>query len=320
MSASGEIPETTDKKGVLPVELGWRGVKFLMNPGSAKASARYAWSYARHTLLAAVVMTIAGLINAGGTWAIITKLKALGGTAENPASGTEFLTLLVWALVVVVFIFLFVFWGFGLWLVCVTSYVRSYLSGDVVGLSADQLQARHKEALAYVKTNRKFLAQFWLVVSAIGLIPIFVTASLFMVVYFFGAQIPREQVIAIECVELVLTVALMNYSFAALSVSSVTTDPPAKAAWKAFLLTFKAGQGLSVVSVLMLATSIVLSYPMVVVDPAFAFSLMTRGSSELTQNEFVISMVLQVWQGIVSVFVVTWWFGIAAECVRGSIE
>lgn len=320
MSLPGDNLETTHTQGAAPAELGWRGVKFLMNPTVLKASARYAWSYVRHCVVAALVMTIAGLLNAGGTWVIISKLKALGGTPDNPASGTEFLTLLLWALVVLSIICGFVFWGFGLWLMCVTGYVRGYLEGEIVGLDSNDLKKRHLESLAFLKTHKKFLARFWLVVSALGLVPILLTASLILVIFFFGTQWPRELVITLQCVEVVLVVALTNYSFTALSVSSITTLPPAKAAWKALVLAFKACPGLSVISVLMLASSLVFSYPIIIVAPEYTIGLMTRGSSELTQQEFVISMVLQVWQGIISVFAVTFWFGVASECVRGSIE
>ncbi len=320
MSAPGDSPSTTDKQSVKPAELGFRGLKFLCNPAALKASARYAWSYARHCIFAAVVMTIAGLVNVGGTWWFLTKWKSMGGTADNPASGTEVIQLMALSLLAVIVIFGLVFWGFGLWLVCVTRYLRGYLAGDILELDAQAMAARNDVGRDFAKTHKKFLAVFWLVVTAIGFVPMLIAGSLFMVLYMFGSTLPRETFIAIASVECIISLALTNYSFVALAVSCVTDEPPAKAAWQALLLAFRACPGLTIISALMLLFSLILSYPMVIYDPNYAISLVTRTSSELSQNDFMVTMGLQFWQGLVSVFAVTWWFGAAAECVRGSIE
>lgn len=311
----------TEMGSVKPTEWGLRGLKFLTNAESLRASAVYAWSYARHCVLAACVMAIVGLVNTNGTWLLSERWKAMGGTAENPATFTDLISVLSIALGMLVVLLGFVVWGFGLWLMCLSRFLTGYLSGDIVGLDAKALEQRHLAAREFIKTRKKFLAIFWLVVSAIGFVPVTIDAiAIVLLMPQTSAIVPRELTVLAACLAAVLTLTLLNYSFVAMAVSCVTTQPPAKAAWKALMLTLKTCPGLSVISILMLVTSTALSYPQLTLNPQSAVEYFSRSSFDFTASDFITLNVLQLWQGLLSVFFITWWFGVASECVRGSIE
>jgi hypothetical protein len=276
--------------------------------------------FAPRCYLAAGLWTIAGAVMLIGSWQCSIRIGGGGVT-----SGEALLTALCIQMSTLVLTLVLMLASLGLWLVCVTAYVRSFMQLDIdtdQPLDRQTTIASQKAAMHDVSGKKVFLAQFWVYVTLFLLFPLVVMMIGGVVEYL--ASLPAPAVVSIKLppwLDLTITAAIAlctvlmtQLSLVGVAVCSITKQEPfaaAKQSFKLFLRWFVPG---FLLSILILVINVVVATPQVL------WQVWTHQNLFAIKGEVGPMLLENAWQGATSIILWTFTGAPICQMLKGQVE
>jgi len=255
-----------------------------------------------------------------GSWQCCLRMSGGGFTSLE-----TYLTALAIIMSTMVITLVLMLISLGLWLICVTAYVRSFMQIDV-----DAEQPIDRQATVALQdlavrevTNRKvYLARFWVYVT------LFLLPSLAVLMISGGveylANLPQTAVVSIKLpswLDLILivatcvcTVLLTQLSLVAMAVCSISKREPFAAAKQSLELSLRWFVPGFFLTVLILLMNVVIASPQVV------WQLLHHENLFAVKAEVVPMLLENFWQGITIIILLTFSGAPICQMLKGRIE
>ena len=302
---SGVVNKANEASEVGVEGSSWRAVGLFFNKTWLLNTFTLCRIFSSSCVLPAVLLTTGGLCLTVGEFFSFSQV---------PAENVQIASILMAMGILLVTMFLvlgFFISGFGLWMVRLSTFSHAFFSIDMSSkLPANSdIQEIFASSHAFILSRKKYLAEFYFVLSLAMVLPVIWFLTLLTVKAFSMAP-PSSAVVdikvalpaGVDALVMVLIAVFGGYlvgvSFCAVAVSSASKEPAKSAAWECIKLSFRLLLPMMVTVVVVLIMNTLIATPQLCLHPIEYFSLVN------TTRTLPSSICSELWEGVTSVYFV----------------
>ncbi len=279
----------------------WRALSLLFNKTWLLNTFGLCRVFSGRCILPAVLLTSGGLCLTVGEFFSFSQVHAVTQLSSILAA----MGILI---VTMILVLGFVISGFGLWLVRLTTFSHAFFRIDMSSKlpSASELDEIFASSQAFILARKKYIAQFYFVISLVMLTPVLAFLTLFSVKALtmtppesgsiaIKAFLPPIADLAITLLLAVIGGYLVGVSFCAVTVSSSSKQTANLAAWECIKLSFRMLLPMITIVVVVVLMNTIIATPQICLHPIEVVSLVN------TTQSLPSSICAELWEGITSV-------------------